>query len=124
MNKTFWVHDNFLHVREDLDRLPVEVRRAYSPTVQRRTVGFRANRENGTVEYAYSICHPGDIFSKKLGRTIVAGRFESEDYFVANSFADVQRVIGDSVEDNFDSNMTSLQHAFNSCYNSLNLQVN
>lgn len=121
--KIYWVHDNFLHVREDYDRVSSRTRANYEPSIQRRTVGFRANPELNCVEYAYSICHSNDNFAKALGRTIVEGRFASDQFHRASSFEQVQENIGDSINDDFDSNMTALQHAFNSCFNSLQYQT-
>ena len=122
-SKIYWVHDYFLHVREDYEELKGKARLDYRPTIQRRTVGFRANPEKGCVEYAFSICHFKDNFSRALGRTIVLGRFNSDQFYRAVSFEEVQKNIGDSMEDDFDSNMTSLCHAFTSAYNSLQLRL-
>lgn len=108
-SKIYWVHDSYMHhFRQRNGQVVSEMRR--------RTVGMRYNYDTMLVEYATSTCHPRDNFSRSLGRTIVEGRFASEDYYEASSFDQLAENIGDSEGENsrFSIDLTSLEHCYNS----------
>ena len=41
-------------------------------------IARKVDLENNKVTFGFSVCHPNDVFTKKLGRKIAEGRMNSE----------------------------------------------